>query len=95
MTSDRAYYVSGGSRYHPSRNCPRLRNRDDVREGKGDRTTPCLQCLKLAGIEDGYRELKKERDELARKRDKLARQIEEFEKALRKMGVDATQVTME
>ena len=78
MTSDRAYYVSGGSRYHSSRYCPRLKNRDDVREGKGGRTTPCSQCLELAGVEDRYRQMRQERDELTRK-------IEEFERALRKM----------
>jgi len=88
MTNDRAYYVSGGSRYHLSRNCPRLKNRDDVHEGKGGRAAACSQCLELAGIEDDYRELTTKRDELTRK-------IEKFEKALRKRRVDPTQVTVE
>ena len=88
MVSDRAYYVSGGSRYHLSPNCLHLKNRGDVREGKGGRTTPCRQCQGLAGIEDGYRELMRQRDELTRK-------IAQFETALRKMHVDPTQVTME
>ena len=41
MSSARAWHVSGGGRYHASRHCPGLKNRDDVREGKGGRTKPC------------------------------------------------------
>ncbi len=78
MSSARAWHVSGGGRYHASRHCPGLKNRDDVREGKGGRTKPCSRCLELAGIEDGYRE--------------LANKIERFKEALKKKGVDPMQV---